>query len=57
MLELLRSGKTNAEIAAEVFLSEKTVRNPLSSVYRKLGVANRAQAIVKAGTLAEAGSD
>jgi DNA-binding CsgD family transcriptional regulator/pimeloyl-ACP methyl ester carboxylesterase len=57
VLELLRSGKTNAEIAAQVFLSEKTVRNHLSSVYRKLGVANRAQAIVKAGALAEAGTD
>ena len=56
VLELLRSGKTNAEIAAQVFLSEKTVRNHLSSVYRKLGVANRAQAIVKAGTLAESGT-
>jgi DNA-binding NarL/FixJ family response regulator len=57
VLELLRSGKTNAEIAAHVFLSEKTVRNHLSSVYRKLGVANRAQAIVRSGALAESGTD
>jgi DNA-binding NarL/FixJ family response regulator len=57
VLELLRSGKTNAEIAAQVFLNEKTVRNHLSSVYRKLGVANRAQAIVKAGALEEDGSE
>ena len=56
VLELLRSGKTNAEIAAQVFLSEKTVRNHLSSVYRKLGVSSRAQAIVKAGALDEAGT-
>lgn len=47
VLALLREGKTNAEIAAEAFISEKTVRNHLSSVYRKLGVSNRAQAIVK----------
>jgi pimeloyl-ACP methyl ester carboxylesterase/DNA-binding CsgD family transcriptional regulator len=53
VLELLRLGKTNAEIAALVFTSEKTVRNHLSSVYRKLGVANRAQAIVKAGASGE----
>jgi DNA-binding CsgD family transcriptional regulator len=56
LLDLLRAGKTNAEIAAEVFISEKTVRNHLSSVYRKLGVANRAQAIVRTGTLSETGT-
>ena len=56
LLDLLREGKTNAQIAAAVFISEKTVRNHLSSVYRKLGVANRAQAIVKAGARAEAGT-
>ena len=47
VLALLREGKTNAQIAAEAFISDKTVRNHLSSVYRKLGVSNRAQAIVK----------
>jgi DNA-binding NarL/FixJ family response regulator len=53
---LLRQGKTNAQIGAEVFISEKTVRNHLSSVYRKLGVASRAQAIVKAGARTGAGT-
>ena len=47
VLALLCEGKTNAQIAANAFISEKTVRNHLSSVYRKLGVSNRAQAIVK----------
>ncbi len=47
ILGFLGGGLTNAEIADRAFLSEKTVRNHLSSVYRKLGVANRAQAIVK----------
>jgi len=47
LLALLREGKTNAQIAAEAFISEKTVRNHMSSVYRKLGVSSRAQAIVK----------
>jgi DNA-binding CsgD family transcriptional regulator len=56
ILDLLRQGKTNAQIGAAVFISEKTVRNHLSSVYRKLGVANRAQAIVRTGTLSETGT-
>jgi pimeloyl-ACP methyl ester carboxylesterase/DNA-binding CsgD family transcriptional regulator len=56
ILDLLRAGKTNAEIAAAVFISEKTVRNHLSSVYRKLGVANRAQAIVRTGAMADTGT-
>jgi pimeloyl-ACP methyl ester carboxylesterase/DNA-binding CsgD family transcriptional regulator len=49
ILDLLAGGLTNAEIAGRIFLSEKTVRNHLSSVYRKMGVVSRAQAIVKAG--------
>jgi pimeloyl-ACP methyl ester carboxylesterase/DNA-binding CsgD family transcriptional regulator len=56
LLDLLRQGKTNAQIAAEAFISEKTVRNHLSSVYRKLGVDNRAQAIVRAGVRAQPGT-
>ena len=54
ILDLLRAGLGNAEIGAQLFISEKTVRNHLSSVYRKLGVANRAQAIVKAGVVTPA---
>ncbi|MFT3805638.1 alpha/beta fold hydrolase [Arenimonas sp.] len=51
ILDLLRAGKTNAEIGTAIFISEKTVRNHLSSVYRKLGVSSRAQAIVKTGAI------
>jgi pimeloyl-ACP methyl ester carboxylesterase/DNA-binding CsgD family transcriptional regulator len=47
LLCLVARGLSNAEIAGRVSISEKTVRNHLSSVYRKLGVSNRAQAIVK----------
>ena len=47
-LALLTQGMTNKEIAHRLHISEKTVRNHLSSVYRKMGVRNRAQAIVKA---------
>ncbi len=47
ILVLLTAGLTNKEIAQRLHISEKTVRNHLSSVYRKLKVRNRAQAIVK----------
>lgn len=44
ILPLLAEGKTNREIASEVFLSEKTVRNYVSSILSKLGLSTRAQA-------------
>jgi pimeloyl-ACP methyl ester carboxylesterase/DNA-binding CsgD family transcriptional regulator len=47
ILDLLGDGLTNVEIGRQIFLSEKTVRNHLSSVYRKMEVASRAQAITK----------
>lgn len=47
ILGLLGDGMTNAEIGAKIFLSEKTVRNHLSSIYRKMEVSNRGQAIIK----------
>ena len=37
-------GMTNREIAAEVNLAVTTVKSHLSSIYKKLGVANRTQA-------------
>lgn len=40
----IAQGKTNREIGAAMFLSEGTVRNYVSSVFSKLGVANRAEA-------------
>lgn len=50
-LALLVRGLSNTEIGQQLYVSEKTVRNHLSSVYRKLGVTSRAQAIVKATQL------
>lgn len=44
ILALIAEGKTNREIAQEVFLSEKTVRNYVSSILGKLGLNHRAQA-------------
>lgn len=48
ILGLLTTGLSNAEIGRQLFISDKTVRNHLSSVYRKMEVGSRAQAIVKA---------
>jgi pimeloyl-ACP methyl ester carboxylesterase/DNA-binding CsgD family transcriptional regulator len=50
-LEVLRElarGLSNAEIAARIFISEKTVRNHLSSIFSKLQVDSRAKAMVRA---------
>jgi DNA-binding NarL/FixJ family response regulator len=44
VLQLLAQGKRNKEIAAEVFLSEKTVRNYVSSILSKLGMETRTEA-------------
>ncbi len=44
LLPLLAAGKTNKEIAADMNLSEKTVKNYLVRLYRKCGVTRRSQA-------------
>lgn len=44
VLALIAAGKTNREIASELFLSEGTVRNYVSSILSKLNVSNRAEA-------------
>ena len=44
VLELLAERCTNAEIAAKLFLSQKTVRNYVSGILAKLQVADRAEA-------------
>jgi DNA-binding NarL/FixJ family response regulator len=48
ILDLIASGSNNADIARKLCLSPKTVRNHISSVFAKLQVADRAQAIVRA---------
>ncbi|KXK60752.1 hypothetical protein AWW66_17260 [Micromonospora rosaria] len=48
LLGLLAHGHTNREIAARLSLSEKTVRNLLSIITGKLGVADRVQAVLLA---------
>ena len=44
ILALLAQRRSNAEIAAELFLSQKTVRNYVSGIFAKLQVADRAEA-------------
>ncbi len=44
ILLLVAEGKTNKEIAADVFLSDKTVKNYVSSILSKLNLQRRAQA-------------
>jgi DNA-binding NarL/FixJ family response regulator len=48
LLDLIARGHRNAEIAARLVLSEKTVRNHVSNILSKLQVADRAQAIIRA---------
>lgn len=44
VLALVSQGKTNAEIAQQLSLSEKTVGNHISTIFDKLGVTNRIEA-------------
>jgi DNA-binding NarL/FixJ family response regulator len=44
ILLLVAEGKTNKEIAGEIFLSDKTVKNYVSSILSKLNLERRAQA-------------
>ncbi len=48
VLHLLAAGRSNDAIAAELYVSEKTVRNAVSAIYAKLHAAGRAEAIIKA---------
>jgi DNA-binding NarL/FixJ family response regulator len=48
VLQEVSSGATNREIAERLFLSPHTVKEHTSSLYRKLGVRNRAEAVQKA---------
>ena len=47
VFSLLVNNKTTKEIADNLKISEKTVRNHISNVMQKLGVKGRAQAVVE----------
>ncbi len=48
VLSLIAAGHNNAQIADQLYLSPKTVRNHISNIFSKLQVADRAQAIIRA---------
>jgi len=48
ILTLLASGLSNAELGAKLYLSEPTIKTHLSSIFRKLGVRDRVQAVIAA---------
>ena len=51
VLRLLVAGHTYAEIAQALIVSPHTVKTQVSSIYRKLGVGRRAEAIAVSGRL------
>jgi LuxR family maltose regulon positive regulatory protein len=51
VLRLLVAGRTYAEMAQELIVSPNTVKTQISSIYRKLGVSRRAEAIAKTSQL------
>jgi DNA-binding NarL/FixJ family response regulator len=58
VLQLLAERCTNAEIAAKLFLSQKTVRNYVSGILIKLQVADRAEArlVARAAGIGDTGT-
>jgi ATP/maltotriose-dependent transcriptional regulator MalT len=51
VLNLLASGKTNSEVAGDLFVSVGTVKSHTGNIYRKLGAKNRAEALARAREL------
>jgi DNA-binding NarL/FixJ family response regulator len=47
IMSLIAGGLTNGEIAAQLFLAEKTVKNHVNRIYSKLGVRSRDAAITQ----------
>jgi ATP/maltotriose-dependent transcriptional regulator MalT len=51
VLTLLATGKTNSEVAGDLFVSVGTVKSHTGNIYRKLGAKNRAEALARAREL------
>ena len=48
VLQLIAEGLSTTEVATKLFISVKTVKNHLASVYQKLDSRDRTQAVVRA---------
>src|SRR5699024_2007301 len=46
ILYLIAKGYNNMEIGLELFISEKTVKNHITNIYKKIDVKNRVQAVI-----------
>ena len=57
VLDLVKEGLTNRQIAERMFLADKTVKNYVSSLLNKLGMQRRTQAAAFAARLAEKATD
>jgi DNA-binding NarL/FixJ family response regulator len=51
VLALLASGRTNSEIARDLYIAVGTVKTHVNNIYRKLGTRNRAEALTRARDL------
>jgi DNA-binding CsgD family transcriptional regulator len=54
IMGLIAAGHTNGQIAASLFLAEKTVKNHVNRIYGKLGAGSRADAIARFAGIAQA---
>ena len=48
VLELMRDGKTNSEIADKLFVSAHTTKAHIGNIFMKMGVHDRTEAVVQA---------
>jgi DNA-binding NarL/FixJ family response regulator len=51
VLALLASGRTNSEIAKDLYIAVGTVKTHMNNIYRKLGTRNRAETLARAREL------
>lgn len=51
VLQLIADGKTTAQVASELYVSQKTIKNHLASIYAKLDAHDRTQAVLRGARL------